>query len=64
MTIEITLDDLLQLVESAKANGTSILFMTRTTDGKRCSLLVSAHPYRKRKRAGAALKPPTAQGAA
>ena len=64
MTIEITLDDLIQLAEAARTNGTSILYMTRTTDGKRVALMVTAAPTRKRKRAGAALKPPAAQGAA
>lgn len=49
MTIEITLADLLELAETARTNGHSVLFVTRTTDGKRASLVVTAAPRRKRR---------------
>jgi hypothetical protein len=58
MTIEITLDDLNHLAETARTNGHSVLYLTRTTDGKRCSLVVTQQA--KRKRAPRAAKPAAA----
>jgi hypothetical protein len=55
MTIEITRDDLLALAEAARATPGSMMLMLKTTDGKRCQLVVTAPERRKRKRAGAAL---------
>jgi hypothetical protein len=48
MTIEISLDDLLYLTEVARSNGHSVLYATRTTDGKRAALVITAQPRRKR----------------
>jgi hypothetical protein len=59
MTIEIPLDDLIHLTETARTNGHSVLYMARTTDGKRVSLVVSPQQRRKRTR-----KPPAAPQAA
>jgi len=47
MTIEISLDDLLELAEKARTNGRSVMLMTRSTDGKRATLVVAAAERRK-----------------
>jgi hypothetical protein len=60
MTIELTLDDLTHLIEMARSNGHSaILYMARSTDGKRCSIVITPQAKRKRNR-----QPPAAQQAA
>lgn len=61
MTIEISLDDLLDLAETARTNGHSVLYVTRTTDGKRASLVVTAAPRRKHRARPAAQNAETAQ---
>lgn len=55
-TIEISLSDLLHLAETASTNGSSIVFMTHTSDGKRASLLVTAEPRRRHRARPAAPK--------
>lgn len=47
MTIEITFDDLVQLVEAARNNGTSVLLLTHTTDNRRATILVTGEARRK-----------------
>lgn len=51
MTIEITLEDLIHLTETAKTNGHSVLYVTRDTTGKRVSLVVTAQQRKHRARA-------------
>jgi outer membrane cobalamin receptor len=56
MTIEIQRDDLLALAEACKATPGSMMLMLKNTDGKRCTLVVTATPKRtRRRRAGAAI---------
>lgn len=47
MTIKITLEDLLDLVEAARDNGSPVMFSTRTTDNKRVLLVVATESRRK-----------------
>jgi hypothetical protein len=48
MTIEIPLEDLIHLTETARSNGHSILYMARSTDGKRVALMIAPQARRKR----------------
>jgi hypothetical protein len=50
MTIELALEDLVQLTAAAQKNG-GVLFITKTTDGDRATITVSADPKKRRKRA-------------
>lgn len=64
MTIEISLDDLMHLAEVAKTNGASVLYATRSTDGKRADLIITSQPRRKHHPAppkAAPAKPPSAK---
>lgn len=63
MTVELELEDVLELIEAARAHGAAV-FVTRDEDGDRVWLKVNSRkPGRPRKRAGAALDPPLVNSA-